>query len=346
MKKGITLIVLLGLYIFPALSQNPPQDKNWEEVFKDSFNTFYTGRWYKEHNLVKGDYNPNEGKFDEDQHIYYMDNVYTVNGKLVLEAKRLTDSLPCPKGSANCQYGGWHKYTSGAIVSNSKYKYGYFEIYAQLPSGTSFFPAFWLWNSDSTPNYWYNEIDIMEANGCEPVWTSCNYWCEFDYPKKHDPKELSAKNNCDYADGNYHWYGVEWDSDRITWYVDRVSVRQIPNNLWGIGIQNPLSIIINLSLFPPTWGKCPLNDSLLPNYMYIDQANVYKLKYECDSIVNEIHNYDEFYYAVKKSISLSSVSSLFSGENVSLRATDYIELESGFEVPYGAELYLDINPCE
>jgi hypothetical protein len=347
MKKGITLIVLLGLYIFPALSQNPPQDKNWEEVFKDSFNTFYTGRWYKEHNLVKGDYNPNEGKFDEDQHIYYMDNVYTVNGKLVLEAKRLTDSFPCPKGSANCQYGGWHKYTSGAIVSNSKYKYGYFEIYAQLPSGTSFFPAFWLWNSDSTPNYWYNEIDIMEANGCEPVWTSCNYWCEFDYPKKHDPKELSAKNNCDYADGNYHWYGVEWDSDRITWYVDRVSVRQIPNNLWGIGIQNPLVIIINLALFPPSWNKCLLDTTLFPAYMYIDYVNIYHLKEDRTGIINACnYNFDLYDNRVKRNITIGGQgcgNTIENGKNITLRAAEFIQINGEFTVEPGAEFYMDVN---
>ncbi|MDD2688411.1 MAG: glycoside hydrolase family 16 protein, partial [Bacteroidales bacterium] len=212
MKKEFILIVLEGCFVFSVFSQNPPQDKNWEEVFKDSFNTFYTGRWYREHNLVKGDYKPNEGKFDEDPHIYYMDNVYTANGKLVLEAKRLTDSLPCPKGSANCQYGGWHKYTSGAIVSNNKYKYGYFETYAQLPSGTSFFPAFWLWNANDTPpNCFYNEIDIMEADGCDPNWVSSNFQATFNCLQK---KRNAIHHTCNYTDGSYHWYGVEWDSDK------------------------------------------------------------------------------------------------------------------------------------
>ena len=86
--------------------------------------------------------------------------------------------------------------------------------------------------------------------------------------------------------------------------------------------------------------------------MYIDQANAYKLKYDCKTPINEILNYDQplspnyYDYKVKKSISLSGISSLKSGQNVSLRATDFIELKAGFEVPIGAELYLDINPCE
>jgi hypothetical protein len=79
--------------------------------------------------------------------------------------------------------------------------------------------------------------------------------------------------------------------------------------------------------------------------MYVDQCNHYKLRYDCIPVV-EIPNYNTYYYAVKKSITLSGLSSLKSGEDVSLRASSFIELKDGFEVPLGAELYLDINPCE
>ena len=346
MKKEFVLIILTLWFMDFGFAQNPPQDKNWEVVFEDNFNTFNTGRWWKEHNVVKGEYNPNKDKYDENPHIYLMENVYTSNGKLVLEAKRLANNLPCPKDSANCQYKGWHKYTSGAIVSESKYKYGYFEIYAKLPSGTAFFPAFWLWNANKTPpNCFYNEIDIMEANGCptEANWVSSNFQATFDCTTRD---RVAIKHPLNYTDGLYHWYGAEWDRDKITWYVDHKAVRQISNNLHGIGIQNPMQLIINLSLFPPTWNKCSFNDALFPAYMYVDQCNVYRLKCDKDTVVNEILNYNTFNYAVKKSISLSSISSLSSGANVSLRATDYIELKAGFEVPLGAELYLDVNPCE
>ena len=87
--------------------------------------------------------------------------------------------------------------------------------------------------------------------------------------------------------------------------------------------QNPMQIIINTELAGDWMTDNPINSTtIFPNYMYIDQANVYKLKYECDTVVNEILNYNRFNYAVKKSITLSSVSSLFSGENVFLRATE------------------------
>ena len=348
MKQGF-IIILIGLF-FPTLGQNSPQDKNWDTVFQDDFSTFNTSLWYKAHNHVHGDSTGEEPQvyIQDDAYINYIDG----SNKLVLRTRKLNSpyqwtnpSQHCPKGN-NCWYSNNHYYTSGQISSNILYKYGYFEIYAKLPSGTVFWPAFWLWNANKIPpNCFYNEIDIMEANGCEPNWVSSNFQATFDCEERDRD---AIHHTCNYSDGNYHWFGVEWNRDKITWYVDRVSVRQIPNNLWGTGIQNPLVIIINLALFPPSWNKCPQDTNLFPACMYVAQANHYKLKYECDSVVNEIPDYDEdiFNYAVKKSISLSSVSSLFSGENVSLRATDYIELESGFEVPYGAELYLDINPCE
>jgi len=43
MKKGYIIIILVGLFLFPVFSQHPPQDKNWEVVFEDDFNTFNTG---------------------------------------------------------------------------------------------------------------------------------------------------------------------------------------------------------------------------------------------------------------------------------------------------------------
>jgi hypothetical protein len=117
----------------------------------------------------------------------------------------------------------------------------------------------------------------------------------------------------------------------------------------GVGMQNSMQIVLNLSLISTAWGSCVLDTTLFPSYYYIDQVNAYQLKYDCTgstSVVNEIANYNTFNYAVKKSISLSGIYSLSSWQNVALRATYFIELKDGFYVPADAELYLDNNPCE
>jgi len=231
-----------------------------------------------------------------------------------------------------------YKYSSGYVESRENYHYGYFEIYAKLPGGPGFWPAFWFHSSGTC---WYQEIDVFEIYPCwqnsvdiAPHW---GFDCQ---PVKAPYTHVAC--NFPYT---WHWYGLEWDRDKITWYIDRKIVRQETNNMGGKGIQNPMRIIINTALHSPD-DDCPItSNSVFPNYMYVDQANVYQLKCDKNTVVNEISDFNTYCYAVKKSISLGGATTIPAGSNISLRATDFIELKPGFEVPLGAELYLDINPC-
>jgi hypothetical protein len=66
---------------------------------------------------------------------------------------------------------------------------------------------------------------------------------------------------------------------------------------------------------------------------------------DCDSIVNEIFDFSNFYFAVKKSITLSGLTIVPPNANITLRATDYIILNQGFEIPLETEFCLEINSC-
>jgi beta-glucanase (GH16 family) len=338
MKQRFIIIILIGLF-FPTRGQNPPQDKNWEVVFIDSCDSFNTSLWYKLYGAHEA------GTSSEGAAFKTYDNIYYENGKLVVRTQK-QQSPPCVP---QCKYGGYHAYTTGGIASNNRYGYGYFEIYAQLPASSGHFPAFWLWFGEedwATNNCWDNEIDIFEAMGSRPNYVESNAWCSYRCRTDYAEELGRMMHPCNYSTG-YHWYAVEWNSDKITWYVDRKAVRQITNNMYTIGIQNPMQIFINSDI--AIGGDNSVNSTtIFPNFMYVDKIGVYQLKYDCQTVINEITNYNEphYNYAVKKSITLSGISSLDSLENVSLRATDFIELKSGFEVPEGAELYLDINPCD
>ncbi|MCL2290269.1 MAG: glycoside hydrolase family 16 protein [Bacteroidetes bacterium] len=341
MKKEIIIIVLAGLFIFPVSGQHPLQDKNWEPVFEDNFSTFNTKRWHEAYGAHSA------GEANEGTTFRTYDNVYIENNKLVLRTQK-QNSPPCIPLSGSCKYGGIHSYTAGEIVSNIRYGYGYFEIYAQLPGTTGYFPAFWLWyhkDDFATNNCWYNEIDIFEAYGSRPNTVESRAHWGFTCPAGIDDKSEIGLHVSNYSTG-YHWYGLEWDSRKITWYVDRKPVRQMVNNMEGIGIQNPMYIIINIALAPDSQVDNPItSNTKFPNYMYIDQANVYRLKCDKYTVVNEIPNFNTYYYAVKKSITMSNATTIPVGSNISLRATDFIELKPGFEVQTGRELYLDATPC-
>jgi hypothetical protein len=112
----------------------------------------------------------------------------------------------------------------------------------------------------------------------------------------------------------------------------------------GIGIQHPLRIIMSVVLHD-TGDDCPpTSNSVFPNYMYVDQANVWRLKCDKYTIVNEIPDFNTYHYAVKKSITLSGTTTIPANSDISLRATDSIDLKPGFEVQTGRELFLDVNP--
>jgi len=344
MKRQLIIMVLAGLFVVPVYGQHPPLDKNWEVVFQDDFNTFNTDRW-----LIANNFDHYGGEAQ----VYRTQNVYINNGKLILETKEEPYCCP-PDSNLECERqnmtGECYQYTSGWIESRVRYKYGYFEIYAKLPGSDGYWPAFWLHGQGVdllTNECWYNEIDVFEISGCITDTFDIGYHCDYGCPGEPKGGETTGgKIACNYA-SDYHWYGIEWDRDKITWYVDRKSVRRRNNinELKDIGIWNAIRIIINTALQSPT-EDCPItSNSIFPNYMYVDTVNVYRLKCDGKPVV-EIPDYNTFKYGVKKSISLSGVSSLSTGEDVSLRATDFIELTNGFEVPLGAELYLDVNPCE
>ena len=142
--------------------------------------------------------------------------------------------------------------------------------------------------------------------------------------------------NFSYAD--WHTYAIEWDRNRIIWYLDGKPV----SSLSGHGIVYPVRIILNLAL-----ENEPA--SAFETHMYVDYVKVYQLKCSIGSlitVINEIPNFNTYTYEVKKSISLSGATTIPAGSNISLRANDFIELKPGFEVPVGRELFLDVSPCE
>ncbi|MDD2623112.1 MAG: glycoside hydrolase family 16 protein [Bacteroidales bacterium] len=330
MKKEFTLIVLEVCFVFSIFSQNPPQDKNWDTVFIDNFNAFDTNRWRK----------PNEAFHGEDENIepqiYLSNNVYlNGNGKLILE---VNDSYYfCNSCKREHNY-----YTSGEIVSTQTYQYGYFEIICKLPKGKSFWPAFWLWNDNNIPPLcWYNEIDIFEMDGSYPNQTHYNFHWNYDCPrtKNSDLHDYGQIKECDDYSLNFHSYSLEWSPDKMVWFLDNILLHK-EQNIYGI--THPQYLIANLALRP--WDL-PDSTTPFPSYMYIESINVYKLKMDCDSIVNEIFDFSNFYFAVKKSITLSGLTIVPPNANITLRATDYIILNQGFEIPLETEFCLEINSC-
>lgn len=332
------MVTLLSIECLFA--QHPQQDSNWDVVVEDPFNTFHSGRWNKDYGFREAG--------NETEDVAYLDssNVYLWNGNLVLRVKRDTVFH-----DGNCFYNnggtGYHYYSAASISSKSLYCHGYFEIYAKLPITSGYWPSFWLWNDHSSSYpYWYNEIDVFEGKGCYPDSIYTNVHWNFSSPIDWSNLNDTNRSFSDLNVGDYHWYGIEWDSNRVYWYIDKEIVRTEKNNWGEEGIQHAMHIIISVGLMPSWFGENNINGStIFPNYLYISQANIYRLKCDCATTIVEINDFARYKYGVKKSISLSGRTHLPHNGNICLRARDFIELTNGFEVPIGTEFYADINPC-
>ena len=332
--KFFFLLITNVAFVCNAFAQFPESNENYVQIMRDDFNgTFDNTTWYYSTQ-------PHESGGTYEGLAYpLINNVFIDDTCLVIRARNDTS---ISHTNVNCHYGGVHTYTSGSIVSNGKYGYGLYEMYANLPAESGCWPAFWLWSCGEDNNDdWYNEIDIFEAygNDNDDIESNMHY-----SPTCGNRIQYGANKHPVLYNNGFHWYGIEWNSDRITWYVDRVAVRQVNNTMEGEGIQHKMKIIINLELQNKETNNIAL--ATFPIFMRVDYVAYYKLLWDCDTDVVEISDYSTFDYAVKKSIRLSGLSSLNVNENASIMATDYIILENGFEVPVGSEFYADVVPCD
>lgn len=203
--------------------------------------------------------NRNPGVNNEKEY-YLPDNVTISNGNLVLTAKKET-------------FGG-QPYTSGKITTFGKFTqlYGRIEARIKLPAGQGTWPAFWMLGANINTISWpaCGEIDIMEQVNTDNVIYGTMHW--------DNNGHASYSHNTIATATDYHVYAVEWDTNEIRWYVDNTLYQtgNIAGNVNATGAFHlPFFIILNLAMggdFPgPT-----VNESLLPESMYVDYVRVYK----------------------------------------------------------------------
>lgn len=110
-------------------------------------------------------------------------------------------------------------------------QYGYFEAKMRMPPGPGTWPAFWLAAlkpvSDASPGV---EVDVVEYYGHDVTnyMSALHVWYSGDQQgkSKHATHSNPVKPGS-LVDG-YHTYGVRVTPDRMTWFLDRVAVWDMP----------------------------------------------------------------------------------------------------------------------
>jgi beta-glucanase (GH16 family) len=189
------------------------------------------------------------------------------DGILTISAQRSDVLYRDPKGS--------YKYTSGVVTTYHEFSqlYGYFEIRAQVSNAAGTLPAFWLLPTD---NSWPPELDVMEILGSDPSTLYTTVHSQVDGATKIDDThyQTSAGAQISDASASFHTYGVDWQADTITWYVDGVKVAQVatPSDM-----HKPMYLIANLNV-GGNWEGRPADNQSFSASFKIDYIRAYSAK--------------------------------------------------------------------
>lgn len=251
----------------PTPTPTPAPVDDTKLLFCDEFDTLNLrsakGIWdtsYYWQGTENGSTLPGEQEWYLDSDYKPTQSVKTVEAKdgvLTFTAMKTPDSIAA--------FTNDHDYVSGMITSGRTYaqKFGYFEMRAKTPAGGGLWPAFWLVPGDMTASH---EIDVMEAVGQETKKLHTSF-------HEHLGVRKSQTKVSDVSDmsTNYHLYGVDWQTDTITWYFDRQAVYQVKT---PAELQKPMFMIANLAMGGGMPGPIAA-DTKLPAQMNIDYIRVY-----------------------------------------------------------------------
>jgi len=246
-----------------------PEPEGWTLLWNDEFNgtSLDNTKWEYEVNGKGGGNNELQYYTDRPVNLFLKDSV------LVIQALR--EKYTGPDGTRN--------YTSARIRTLNKgdWKYGRFDIRAQLPYGQGIWPALWMLPSDRLYGGWAasGEIDIMELLGHEPqkVYGTLHFGGQ--YPQNtHTGKSFSLKNG-NFAQ-DFHLFTLEWEEGEIRWYVDGEHYQTqtqwyTTNGEFPAPFDQRFNLLFNLAV-GGNWPGSPDNSTIFPQQLFVDYVRVFK----------------------------------------------------------------------
>ena len=211
------------------------------------------------------------------------ENVKVENGNCVLTVRR--DN--CPDGYA---------FTAPCINTSYKFsfQYGRLEFRAKPPYGEGVWPALWTlsdYYSEMGDELGWprgGEIDVMELVGMgaadekdvhrdnKKIHATLHWGADRDHhTESHSVYYLTEGAAAD----DYHIYAVEWDEEKIVWFVDDIAYKTValddPTMLGAFHQKHWIIMGIGMADYKPYH---PGEITPLPQSMYVDYVRVYKKK--------------------------------------------------------------------
>jgi beta-glucanase (GH16 family) len=249
---------LAWYHIFTTQDPNGPPAVDYTNlVWQDEFETGTApdpAKW----NMEIG--NGQDGWGNQELQYYRAENATISGGNLVITAKKET-------------FNGF-QYTSARMTTHNHldYTYGKLEIKAKLAQGDGAWSALWMLGSNYQTNQWpaCGEIDMMEhiAGDTENI-----IHATLHYPGNSGGNGSTASTD-DYTDvtTNFHIYSLIWSPETITWLIDNVAYRSVPNP--GTPFNADFFVILNVAMGGNFGG--PVDPNFVQSSMQIDYVRVYQ----------------------------------------------------------------------
>jgi beta-glucanase (GH16 family) len=262
-------------------SVNDPS--RWKLVWSDEFNTRQptapsSSIWGRE--IGDGTVNgiPGWGNSELQYYTGGTENAVTDGkGNLQITVKEADGSLMC--------YYGPCKYTSARLLTKDRFEvaYGRVEARVKVPQGAGLWPAFWMLGTDIDQVGWpqTGEIDIMEYVGRQPNQI---------FGTLHGPGYSGGQSyggiynlGKPVAD-DFHVFAVEWQPDKIVWYLDGIQYfSATPNDAFLQGklwvFNHPFFLLLNVAV-GGNFGGAVGPDTTFPQTTLVDYVRLYQAKPE------------------------------------------------------------------
>lgn len=207
---------------------------------------------------------------------YYLDrpqNVRVEDGFLIIEARKEAIHIA----------GVQKEYSSARIRTKRRaaWKYGRFDIRAQLPAGRGLWPAIWMLPEKEHYRGWAasGEIDIVELVGHEPDTIHGTIHYGGSWPRNLHNGRIHKLENGSFAE-KFHTFSVEWTPHSIRWYVNDILYHeatewQSEGGPFPAPFNQPFHLIINLAV-GGNWPGHPDYTAEFPAQLKVDWVRVYQ----------------------------------------------------------------------
>ena len=171
---------------------------------------------------------------------------------------------PIPQNEQYKTYG--LDYSAGMLntIGSFSQTYGYFEARVQFAAGTGIHDAFWMLPIDGSGEF---ELDVGEQRGSEPnnvmnVVHAVDEGRDISHSKGYTVPTATTE---------FHIYGVDWEPDYITFYIDGVAVRSLPT---FPGLDVPMYLLASIG-GGGLYAGTPDGTTPFPAEMKIDYIRAY-----------------------------------------------------------------------